>query len=200
MSKSKTPLAQALNRSQSTISQELQRHTGQRGYRHQQADRLAEQRHQVKPKAVKLTPEVKLLIDGYIEQQWNREQIADRLKHEGIVTLHHETIDQSLLEDNRPGGMLYQHLRHQNKTYRKRYGSAHNRSGIPNRVDLDERPKAANDRTRIGDWETNTLIGSQHQGTILTLDDRMSKLRLAAPLAGKRAEAVNEAMICLLTP
>ena len=39
-SKSMTNLAQALNRAQSTISRELQRSTGQQGYRHQQADRL----------------------------------------------------------------------------------------------------------------------------------------------------------------
>ena len=52
-------IAQALNRSQSSISRELKRHTGQRGYRHQQADQRAAARHQSKAKAVKLTAEVK---------------------------------------------------------------------------------------------------------------------------------------------
>jgi IS30 family transposase len=53
---------------------------------------------------------------------------------------------------------LYKHLRHQGKTYRKRYGSTHNRTGIPNRVDIDQRPAAANNRERIGDWEADTII------------------------------------------
>jgi IS30 family transposase len=38
------------------------------------------------------------------------------------------------------------HLRHPNKTYRKRYGSAHNRTGLPNRVDIEQRPEEANER------------------------------------------------------
>ena len=48
-------IAQALGRSQSTISRELDRNTGQRGYRHKQADQLSQERHNDKPKAVKMT-------------------------------------------------------------------------------------------------------------------------------------------------
>lgn len=46
-------MAKALGRSQSTLSREIRRNTGQRGYRHKQAKRLAEQRHKQKPKAVR---------------------------------------------------------------------------------------------------------------------------------------------------
>jgi len=96
--------------------------------------------------------------------------------------------------------LLYKHLRHQAKTYRKRYGSAHNRSGIPNRTDIDERPAEANNRERVGDWEADTIIGKKHKGAIVTLDERKSKLRLAAPLAGKKAQYVKDAMIALFSP
>ena len=197
---SMTKIAQALNRSQSSISRELSRNTGQRGYRYQQAHKRAAERHQTKAKAVKLTAEVKSLIKGYLEQDWSPEQIAGRLKQEGIISLHHETIYQYILADKKAGGKLYEHLRHHNKRYRKRYGSARNRSGIPNRVDIDERPEVANQRDRIGDWEADTIIGRHHQGAIVTLDERKSKLRLAAPLAGKKAELVKEAMLSLLSP
>ncbi|MCP4409196.1 MAG: IS30 family transposase, partial [Gammaproteobacteria bacterium] len=174
-------IAKALGRSQSTLSREISRNTGQRGYRHQQANGLAEQRHKQKPKAVKLTDEIKQLIDGYIKQDWSPEQIAGRLAKEGIIKLHHETIYQHILTDKKVGGTLYKHLRHQHKTYRKRYGSAHNRTGIPNRVDIEQRPQQANQRQRVGDWEADTIIGKNHKGAIMTLDERKSKLRLAAP-------------------
>ncbi len=193
-------IAKALGRSQSTLSREISRNTGQRGYRHKQANALAEQRHKNKPKAIKLTEEIKPLIESYLKQDWSPEQIAGRLEKEGMIKLHHETIYQYVLADKTAGGTLYKHLRHQKKTYRKRYGSAHNRTGIPNRVDIEQRPQAVNERKRVGDWETDTLIGKNHKGAIITLDERKSKLRLAAPLQSKRAQHVKRAAIDLLQP
>jgi IS30 family transposase len=198
--KSLNKIAHALGRSQSTISRELHRNTGKRGYRHKQAKCLAQERHKNKLKAVKMTDAIKQQVNQHIEQDWSPEQIAGRLKHDGVVNLHHETIYQYILADKQGGGVLYQHLRHQNKTYRKRYGSAHNRTGIPNRVDIEKRPEVANQRERIGDWEADTIIGKNHKGAIVTLDERKSKLRLAAPLSGKKAYPVKEAMIALLNP
>lgn len=58
MEDSTTEIALVLGRSQSTISRELRRNRGQRGYRHKQAHAKAQQRHADKPKAVKLTLEL----------------------------------------------------------------------------------------------------------------------------------------------
>jgi transposase, IS30 family len=193
-------IAKAIGRSQSTVLREIRRNTGQRGYRHKQANRLAGERHINKPKAVKLTAEIKYLITVCLQNDWSPEQIVGRLQDEGLISLHHETVYQYILADKANGGLLYKHLRHQGKTYRKRYGSAHNRSGIPNRIDIDKRPVEANNRERIGDWEADTIIGKNHSGAIVTLDDRKSKLRLAAPLPGKKAKYVKEAMVALFLP
>ncbi|GFO71016.1 transposase, IS30 family [Bathymodiolus japonicus methanotrophic gill symbiont] len=197
---SQNKIAEALERSQSNISREIKRNTGQRGYRHKQAEDFAQERHKNKPKEVKLTDEIKGIVNVRIEDDWSPEQIAGRLKQEGIISLHHETIYQHILADKKAGGELYKHLRHQNKTYRKRYGSAHNRTGIPNRVDIDERPEEVNNRKRIGGWEADTIIGKNHKGAIVTLDERVSKLRLAFPLAGKKAQYVLDATILMLDP
>ncbi|HID70573.1 MAG TPA: IS30 family transposase [Desulfobacterales bacterium] len=200
LGKSCKQIACDLGRSASTISREISRNTGLRGYRHQQADRLARQRHQNKPKSLKLTPEIRFIIDTCLHAYWSPEQIAGRLKTMKIISLHHETIYQYILTDKRQGGELYTYLRHQNKTYRKRYGSAHNRTGIPNRKDIDQRPAQANDRSRVGDWEADTIIGNQHQGAIVTLDERKTKLRVAAPLPRKKASDVCQAINSLLEP
>jgi len=200
MGKSFPKIAGALGRSPSSISREVKRNTGLRGYRHKQADRLAQKRHKSKPKAVKLTDEIRFIIDICLRAYWSPEQIAGRLKRMKLISLHHETTYQYILADKRRGGMLYTYLRHQNKTYRKRYGSAHNRTGIPNRRDIDQRPSEANNRTRIGHWEADTMIGKQHQGAIVTLDERKSRLRLAAPLKRKKAGFVAETIHALLDP
>ena len=57
-----------------------------------------------------------------------------------------------------------------------------------------------NSRERVGDWEADTVIGKNHKGAVITLDERKSKLRLAAPLPGKKAKYVKEAIITLLSP
>ena len=200
--KTLTEIADDLGRSQSTICREVKRNLGQRGYRHNQANQMANERHALKPKATKMTAEVTGIIDGYICQDWSPEQISGRLTQDGIINLHHETIYQYILADKQAGGDLYTHLRHQNKTYRKRYGSAHkrNRNGIPNRTDIEDRPEVVNTRERVGDWEADTMIGKNHKGAFVTLDERKSKLRLAIPVASKKAREVTDAMIRLFKP
>ncbi len=198
--KSLSEIAKDLGRSQSTISREISRTKGQRGSRHNQAHRQAQERHATKDKAIKLTESITHIIEKYIREDWSPEQIAGRLKVEGIVDLHYETIYQYIVTDKKAGGDLYTHLRHQNKTYRKRYGSARNRNGIPNRTDIDERPEVANNRERVGDWEADTMIGKNHQGALVTLDERKTKLRLALPVTSKKANAVTEAIMSLLKP
>lgn len=193
-------IAKSLNRNKSTIFREIKRNTGLRGYRHKQANNSAIARHKEKNKNIKMTDNLKLVIDDYINKDWSPEQISGFMKKENIITVHHETIYQYLLVDKKSGGTLYLHLRHQNKTYRKRYGHARNRTGIPNRTDIDERPAIANDRLRVGDWEGDTIIGKAHKGAIVTIDERVSKLRLAFPLAAKKAQLVADAIKLLLEP
>ena len=193
-------IAIKLNKSQSTISREISRNTGGRGYRHKQAHRITIERHKDKNKSEKLTPELKKFINNHLKKDYSPEQISGRLKLFGLNSVHHETIYHYILADKKNGGELYTLLRHKNKTYRKRYGSAHNRTGIKDRVDIDERPEEANKRMRVGDWELDTIIGKNHKGAIVTMDDRKTKLRLAYPLPGKKAIYVKEAMIKLLSP
>lgn len=199
MQDSTTTIALALGRSQSSISRELGRNCGQRGYRHRQAHGKAQQRHVDKPKAVKLTLALVDSLERLLERQWSPEQISGRLQAEGKSTVCHETIYQHVLKDKRAGGKLYLNLRRHSKKYRKRYGSnTGSVKGIPNRVDIDERPPVANQRERLGDWEADTMIGKGHKGALVTLDERKSKLRLAFPVANKTAEAVTGSIITLL--
>jgi len=197
---SQNKIAAELGRSQSSLSRELGRNTGKRGYQHKQADKMAKQRHQDKPKAIKLTDDIKQRVEQDIRADWSPEQVAGRLEKEGVIKLCHETIYQFIATDKANGGTLYKHLRHQGKTYRKRYGAAHNRTGIPDRIDIENRSEEANNRERVGDWEADTIIGKNHKGAIVTLDERKTKLRLAAPLQSKKANTVKQAMIEVMKP
>ena len=52
----------------------------------------------------------------------------------------------------------------------------------------------------MGDWEADTVIGANHKGAIVTLDERVSKLRLALPQIGKFAKETQESIVELLKP
>ena len=193
-------IAKDIGRSKSTISRELRRNKGQRGYRYQQAQIKAEQRHADKPKAIKLDEAMKQVITPLIEEKWSPEQISGRLRILDEPTVSHETIYRFILADKAKGGELYKHLRHQAKPYRKRYGKNDYRGTIPGRVDIDERPAIVAEKTRIGDWEADTIIGKGHKGVLVTLTERVSKLNLVIPIIRKEAGLAKDAIIEALKP
>jgi IS30 family transposase len=197
---SQTFIAKSLNRDKSTISRELSRNTGKRGYRHKQANKLACKRHQQKNKHIKLTTEVVNYICEKLKDYWSPEQIVGRLELDKKIKISTETAYRFVLQDKAIGGGLYKYLRHKHKKYRKRYGKNDYRGRIPNRIDIDERPDVVNRRARIGDWEVDLVIGKGHKGGFATLAERKSRLYLALPIANKTARAANDAIAKLLTP
>ena len=193
-------IAKDMDRSVSTISREIKRNSGQRGYRHNQAQEFASYRHKEKKKHIKVTDEITRYIREKLKLLWSPEQIGGRLRIDKSITLSHETIYRFILKDKTSGGSIYKYLRHQCKKYRKRYGGRDYRGRIPNRVDIDNRPTVVNDRSRIGDWEADTIIGKGHQGSLVTVAERKSRMYLAIPIVRKTAYATVVAITELLKP
>lgn len=180
----------------STISREIKRNTGGRGYRYKQADAMAiERRSNASRRPKKLTPALVTTIIEKLQEQWSPEQISGRLKAQGIASISHEAIYQLVWNDKRDGGALYQHLRHHGKKYNKRSSGKAGRGCIPNRVDIDERPAIVEQKIRIGDWEGDTIIGAKHQGAIVSHVERFSKFTLLKKVDNKTSELVTQATI-----
>jgi len=195
---SQTQIAELLERDKSTISRELLRNQGLRGYRPKQAHNLALTRRYTKARS-RLGREVWQQVEALIQQQWSPEQIVGRLAMEQGVRISHEWIYQHIYSDKRSGGDLHRHLRCQKKR-RKRYGSYDRRGIIPRQVSIDERPAVVNARSRLGDWEGDTVIGKDHQGALVTLVERKSLYTVMQGVAHKTADAVHNAVTELLTP
>jgi len=201
--KLKTPkneIARILTVSASTISRELKRNTGLKGYRPKQAQSKTDERRQKATKAIKLTSSFRLVIDDKLQQQWSPEQISGWLKKEKIISLSHERIYQYVWADKRQGGELYTHLRQSNKQRKKQYGSQDKRGQIRNRVSIDERPESVAQKERIGDWEIDLVIGQHHQGALVTIVERKTKFTLIKKVPSKQAVPVSQATVALLTP
>ena len=90
----------------STISRELRRNRGQRGYRPRQAHQKTQQRRQAAAKAVKMTPAVIAQVEEKLRQEWSPEQIAGWLPRSSGMSLSHERIYQHVRADRQAGGTL----------------------------------------------------------------------------------------------
>lgn len=181
----------------STISRELKRNRGQRGYRPKQAHEFALSRRK---KARHRIPERTWeWIELLIRQEWSPEQVSGWLRGNFGISISHEWIYQYILAEKQTGGNLHRHLRCQKKR-RKRYGSYDRRGKLKNRVSIDERPAIVDTRQRLGDWEVDTIIGKGHRHAIVSLADRKSRLALLKKVDRKTAEAVADAVIELLQP
>jgi IS30 family transposase len=191
-------IAQIIACHKSTISRELRRNVGYKGYRPLQAQQLARNRRR-RSHGPRISEQTWLLVELLLRQQWSPEQIAGRLKLEQRPTVSHERIYLYIYADKRRGGRLYQHLRSQKKQ-RKRYGGHARRAQIPNRISIEQRPAIVACKGRLGDWEADTIIGARHQGAILSCTERQSKLTLLRKLKSKEAQEVKRNCIELLAP
>ena len=179
----------------STISRELRRNRGLRGYRPQQAHQLALSRRDKARTRIQEShwEEVDRLLRNY----WSPEQIAWRLYDEQEYRISHEWIYQHIYQDKRIGGDLYRYLRCQ-KQRKKRYGKNDRRGKIANQTMIDERPDEVEARSRIGDWEGDTVIGKGHKGALVSLVERTSRYTVLGHAESKTKDKVaDEVLRCL---
>jgi IS30 family transposase len=195
---SQTRIADLLAVHKSTISRELRRNCGQRGYRPRQAHLLARQRTREKPRAL-ISPETWQQIETQLRLDWSPEQISDWLQRTGRATVSHERIYQYVLADKKSGGTLYQHLRCK-KQRKKRYGTRERRGQLSDRISIESRPAIVDSRSRLGDWELDTIIGKGHKQAIVSLTERKARLTLIAKVERKTADQVATAIVRLLMP
>ncbi|MBA7568018.1 IS30 family transposase ISAeca1 [subsurface metagenome] len=193
-----TEIAAGIGVHKSTISRELKRNKGLRGYRYKQAHEMATARWKEKVKP-RIDAGTWAFIERLIQQEWSPEQISGWMKNEMGYSISHERIYQHILQDKQSGGNLYRHLRCRKKR-KKRYGSHDRRGQIPNRISIDERPFIVDSRLRYGDWEVDTIIGRRHQQAIVSLAERKSRLALIQKVDRKTSQQVSHTVTELLRP
>jgi IS30 family transposase len=186
----------------SVVSRELKRNCDSRSghYDGDLAQRKCESRERLKPKHERFTESIKKYIEEGLEKKLSPEQIVGTAKLEGVECVSHERIYEHVWADKRKKGLLHTHLRTKGKKYRKRGSYKDNRGSLKNRVDIDQRPEIVEQRERFGDLEIDTIIGKNHQGAILTINDRATGVLKMRKLTGKNAELLADKTIEALMP
>lgn len=200
--KTQAEIGMALGFSQGTMSRELSRNKGQRGYRFQPAQRNAQFRQeQVRHKPRKLTLRVRRAIARTLRaERWSPEPISFWVQAERGVPLSHEWLYRMIWETKRAGGDLWRFLRRRG-THDNRRGAQHaGRGVIPPRIDIAERPAIVAAQARLGDGEGDPIVGARHNGARLTHVERKRLFTTITKLTRPTAEAAHRATVHRLNP
>ena len=198
-------VADAMNRSPSTISRELRRNTvSVRGYLPHTAHRLSVTRR-ARPRQPKLlvNRELQEFVHSGLDKKWSPQQISNRLVKDfpdaPDMRVSTETIYQAIYVHAR-GELrreLGKHLR-RGRVARKphRQPDARRPRFVDAMTPITDRPVEIETRQIPGHWEGDLIIGAATGSAIATLVERTSRYVMLAHLGRERgAEAVRDSLI-----
>jgi len=200
----KVEIAKELNRDKGTISREVQRNSSSQTQRYsaKAANSVCCDRRMYASRSSnrKMCLEVEAWVSYYILEDYSPEQTSAILKIRNKIDISLVRIYQFVEEDRRLGGDLHKHLRfyHTGKR-RAKYGMKY-KGKVKGRISISQRPEIVNEKTRIGDFEIDTIVGSAQQGAITTAVDRVSYLTKISIPTSKEASAVEAELIRILSP
>jgi transposase, IS30 family len=197
---SKAEIAIELRKHISSIYREIKRNSDARNtvYKSDLASRKCSKRHKEKIKNQSFNLDIRNYVHSLLEEDLSPEQIVGKSIKDGVSCVSHETIYKYIWNDKKKGGNLYIHLRTQGKTYRKRGALKDKRGQIVGRIGIENRPKEVEEKQRFGDLEIDLVIGKDHKGALLTINDRATGMLQMKKIESKDAEIVKNATIELL--
>lgn len=202
-------IARRLERSPSTVSRELRRNTAAHDLDyHAVLAHLRARERGARPGRSRLArdPQLREVVQQKLELEWSPEQIAAHLRDAYPDRpgwhLCHETIYQALYRGAR-GGLhrrLTKRLRTQRplRKRRRRSNERRPRYVVPHQR-IQHRPAVVNERSRLGDWEGDLVVGPMSRSAVATLVERRSRLlRLVHLPGGHRFEQLLAALTATL--
>lgn len=204
-------IARRLGRPHSTISKEIAKNLPKE--RRVYTPRLAEERAQEKRKSRGRTErlkseEIREYVVDHLKQGWSPEQVAGRMKEDGIGSISHEAVYQFVYAQLYRGGNgsvrpgkedLRPCLRRKQKRRQKHGARKGARIFKVNGISIDERPLVVEERSRLGDWETDTVESRDHLPGVNTLLERKSGVFLVTKVRDKTSSATREAVTSRLS-
>ena len=196
-------IARELGRHRSTVGRELKRNSApyDGGYRSVRAHQRAHARRYRSRRNSQFGREEWVRVEELLREEWSPEQVSGHLKRSGELAISHETIYRHVWRDLKAGGTLHAHLRGARKQCRKRYGRHDSRGRLAGKRMIGERPAVVERRSRIGDWEIDTVLGEslgESSDCILTLVERKTGYVLIGKMKARTAAESNRALLALL--
>lgn len=184
-------IARTLCRSPNTLSYEVRENSVYGTYEPLKAHakaRLRKRMRRLTFSKIEEYPALKQLVIEKLAQHWNPDEIAGYLKRN--KSEYPWYISKTALYEwlrTARGERYCVHLYSQRKRVKRRKGKKTGRVMIPHRVDISERSSGADNRTRYGHHERDTLLGRRGTAAhIKTSVERKSRFILAVKVRGMR--------------
>lgn len=190
-----TEIADLVGRHRSTVYREIRRNatTHDGVYRATKAIQYAKARRSRSRRNWQFTTECMTPLVRLLKQDYSPEQASAILKQQGVLSVCVETVYAFIRRDRKAGGKLFQRLRHAGKQKRKRYARADSRGRLGNKRSIHDRPQAADNRSQVGHWEIDTVMGKfGTKPCILTLVDRKTGYLLIGQLNDRTTASTNK--------
>lgn len=197
---SRKEICQVIGKDKSVLSRELKRNSDARNgeYKADLAQKKYQTRQAQKPKHHSFTADIQAKIEAGLSEDLSPEQIVGLSRKKGEKMVSVARIYQFVWTDKKKGGLWHTHLRSKGKTYRKRGLLKDKRGQILGRIGIENRPQIVEKRERFGDLEIDTIIGKDHKGAILTINDRATGYLKMRKLDSKEAQSVEKASLELV--
>ena len=197
-------IAAELGVDKSTVSRELGRNGGLKSYSPSSAQKSYEARRSgCHPKRILDGKKMHdYVAEKFLCQQWSPEEISGRIGFEGNEhSISTNTIYRAIYRGDfdRDAESLcgvrvaVKKLRHRGKKRHKK-GTEELRGKIKISHDISERCDEAKNRSEIGHWEADTVLGKAGGACLVTLVDRKSRYAMLSKAESKTADAVNKVL------
>ena len=191
-------IARALGRHRSTICREIERNRRKDGgYRWSTASEKTRGRRSRSRRNQRFTAADWERVEVWLREDFSPEQVSGWLRRFRMLSISHETIYRYIWMNKRRGGTLHRHLRCAQKKRRKRYGRYDSRGRLAGKRAIFERPPGAENRSRVGHLEGDTVLGTDRD-CLLTLVDRKTGFTIIGKLEARTVEATNRRAIELI--
>ena len=195
-------IAHELGRHRSTISREVRRNawrTDGRSYWVEKAQSYTNERRRVSRRNTQFSADDWATVESVLREDLSPEQVAGWFGRFDILAISHETIYRHIWKDKTHGGTLHTHLRCAQKQLRKRYGAYDSRGRLAGKRPITARPAGATNRSSIGHWEIDTVMGNSQGGACnMTLVERVTGFWLIGKLERRATAELNARLIALI--
>lgn len=179
-----------------SIYRELNRNPTNGHYYPARAQAMADQRRRASKRPWKLEePGLRQYVQEKLAQYWSPQQISGRLEIDypdrPEMRISPQGIYEWIWRQKASGGSWHAYLRQSHRKRRKRYGSRQNRGRIVDRVGIEQRPAQVQAKSRLGDWESDTIAGSSSSACLASHVERVSRYTVLAKLPDAKAKSLN---------
>lgn len=189
-------IAKTLERSPNTISCEIKNNSVNNIYDPIKADAKARLRKRMRKFAwakINAIPELKRFIVKKLKARWNPDEISGHMKKHPKECPWYisKTAIYEWLRTAR--GERYCKYLYSGRKKVKKHKKKTKRVIIPNRIDISKRSKGADNRSRFGHWEDDTIVGRKGtSGGLKTASERKSRLIIVKKVMSMRPTEHSE--------